>query len=244
MADGRDRVVIAQRDMRGRAGASTCHGDSACVGWPVIEWKVPCRNGPGTAHRRGRPRWQRRRCNALRSRARALTEHSPLRSLQPSLPSPRNSACLTEGPKELGIACLNVTCVQCQNCLNVTCVQCENGKSISPIDSAQPTMAHDADTDSDLARPPDGKHPPALRLCYCGVLRAGAPPAMLWRTRVPVTWSKATVELWMGAARTTRRSRRSGQAEDRAQAGGGPEQEDRRRIRAGDVYPECWRSIH
>ena len=27
-----------------------------------------------------------------------------------------------------------------------------------------------------------------LRLCYCGVLRAGAPPAMLWRTRVPVTW--------------------------------------------------------
>ncbi len=38
-------------------------------------------------------------------------------------------------------------------------VQCENGKSISTIDSAQPTMAHDADTDSDLARPPDGKHP-------------------------------------------------------------------------------------
>jgi hypothetical protein len=32
-------------------------------------------------------------------------------------------------------------------CLKVTCVQCENGKSISPIDSAQPTMAHDADTD-------------------------------------------------------------------------------------------------
>ncbi len=54
--------------------------------------------------------------------------------------------------------------------LNVACVQCENGKSISPIDSAQPTMAHDADTDSDLARPPDGKHPsvrnatPAKRL--------------------------------------------------------------------------------
>jgi hypothetical protein len=46
-------------------------------------------------------------------------------------------------------------------CLNVTCVQCENGKSISPIDSDQPTMAHDADTDSDLARPPDGKHPSA-----------------------------------------------------------------------------------
>jgi len=61
-----------------------------------------------------------------------------------------------------------------------------------------------------------------LRLCYCGVLRAGAPPAMLWRTRVPVTRSEATVERWMGAARTTRSSRRSGPAEDRAQAGGGP----------------------
>ncbi len=46
-----------------------------------------------------------------------------------------------------------------EGCLNVTCVQCENGKSFSPIGSAQPTMAHDTDTDSDLARPPDGKHP-------------------------------------------------------------------------------------
>jgi hypothetical protein len=27
-----------------------------------------------------------------------------------------------------------------EGCLNVTCVQCENGKSISPIDSAQPTI--------------------------------------------------------------------------------------------------------
>jgi hypothetical protein len=45
--------------------------------------------------------------------------------------------------------------------MNVTCVECENDKSISPIDSSQPTMAHDADTDSDLARPPDGKHPSA-----------------------------------------------------------------------------------
>ncbi len=33
--------------------------------------------------------------------------------------------------------------------------------SISTIDSAQATMAHDADTDSDLARPLDGKHPSA-----------------------------------------------------------------------------------
>ena len=31
---------------------------------------------------------------------------------------------------------------------------------------------------------------------------------------------------------------------EEAQAGGGPEQEDRGRIRADDVYPECWRSIH
>ncbi len=56
--------------------------------------------------------------------------------------------------------CLNVTYVQCQ---------CENGKSTSPTDSAHPTMAHDVDTYSDLARPPDGKHPSALH----------AAPAML-----------------------------------------------------------------
>ena len=59
-----------------------------------------------------------------------------------------------------------------QGCLNVTCVQCENGKSFSTIDSAQTTMAHDADTDSDLARPPDGKHPSARY----------ATPAMLLRS--------------------------------------------------------------
>ncbi len=72
-----------------------------------------------------------------------------------------------------------------------------------------------------------------LRLCYCGILRAGAPPAMLWRTRVLVTrseatverWtrvlvtrSEATVERWMKAARTTRGSRRTWPAEDRAQS--------------------------
>ncbi len=59
-----------------------------------------------------------------------------------------------------------------EGCLNVTRVQCENGKSIRPIDSAQTTMAHDADTDSDLARPPDGKHPSARN----------ATPAMLLRS--------------------------------------------------------------
>ncbi len=121
--------------------------------------------------------------------------------------------------------------------LNVTCVQCENGKSISPVDIAQPTMAHDADADSDPARPPDGNHPSVLlRLCYCGVLRAGATPAMLWRTRFPMTRSEATMEQQMGAARTTRRSRRSGPAEERAQPAEG------RSRRAGGA--ECWRSTH
>ena len=106
----------------------------------------------------------------------------------------------------------------------MTCVQCENGKSISPIDSAQPTMVHDEDTDSDLARAPTAsihQRGTLLWLCYCGVLRAGAPPAMLWRTRVLVTRSKATVEWWIGAAWTTRRSRRSGPAEDQAQPAAG-----------------------
>ena len=59
-----------------------------------------------------------------------------------------------------------------EGCLNVTCVQGENGKAISTIDSAHATKAHDADTDSDLARPPDGKHPSARH----------ATPAMLLRS--------------------------------------------------------------
>ncbi len=103
-----------------------------------------------------------------------------------------------------------------RGCDYLTSVQCENGKPISLIDSAQPTMAHDADTDSDLARPSIHKRGTLLRLCYSGVLRAGAPPAMLWRTPVLVTRSEATVERWMEAARTTRRSRRSWPVEGRA----------------------------
>jgi hypothetical protein len=59
-----------------------------------------------------------------------------------------------------------------EGCLNVTCIQCENGKSISPIDSAQPIMAHDADTDSDLARPPDGKHPSVRNATPAWLLRS------------------------------------------------------------------------
>ena len=49
--------------------------------------------------------------------------------------------------------------------------QPQNGKSISTIDSAQATKAHDADTDSDFARPPDGKHPSA---------RHATPAMLLW----------------------------------------------------------------
>ncbi len=66
------------------------------------------------------------------------------------------------------------------HCLNVTCVQCKNGKSISPIDSAQPTMAHDADTDSDLARPPNGKHDKEASISaerYSGYATAECAPA-------------------------------------------------------------------
>ena len=63
-------------------------------------------------------------------------------------------------------------------------------------------------------------------LRYCGVLRAGAPPAMVWRTRVLLTRSEATVERCMEAAQTTRRSRRSGPAEEgrsrRTGGGSGP----------------------
>ncbi len=54
----------------------------------------------------------------------------------------------------------------------VTCVQGENGKSISTIDSAQATKAQDADTDSDLARSPDGKHPSARHATPTMVLRS------------------------------------------------------------------------
>ena len=60
----------------------------------------------------------------------------------------------------------------CEFCLNVTCVQRENGKSISTIDSTQATKAHDADTDSELARPPDGKHPSARHATPTMLLRS------------------------------------------------------------------------
>ncbi len=68
-----------------------------------------------------------------------------------------------------------------------------------------------------------GKNPDG----YCGVPRAGEPPTMLWRTRVLVTRSEATMERWMGAARTTRRSRAERAGGGPGPTGEGPEQEDR-----------------
>ncbi len=61
-----------------------------------------------------------------------------------------------------------------------------------------------------------------LRLGYCGVLRAGATPAMLWRNRVLVTRSEATVD---GSC-----SDDSESEEERAGGGPGP---SRRRAGAG-----------
>ncbi len=118
--------------------------------------------------------------------------------------------------------------LEAARCLNVKCVQCENGKSISPSDSAQPTMAHDADADSDLAD--SHVHPTAnihhrgtlLRLCYCGVLRADTLPAMLWRTRVLVTRSDG----WELLGRLGIEEERAGGGP--GLTGGGQEQEDRR----------------
>ena len=68
-----------------------------------------------------------------------------------------------------------------------------------------------------------------LRLCYCPV-RAGAPPAMSWRTRVPVTRSEATVGAMDGS-----RSDDSEFEEERA--GGGPDP-SRRRAGAGGPWAD------
>jgi hypothetical protein len=59
-----------------------------------------------------------------------------------------------------------------EGCLSVTCAHCENGKSISPTDSAQSTMAREADTDSDLACPPDGNHPSSRHATQGMLLRS------------------------------------------------------------------------
>ncbi len=75
-------------------------------------------------------------------------------------------------------------------------------------------------------------------LCFCGVLRAGAPPAMLWRTRVPVTRSEATMD---GSCLDDSEIEEQLACGGPGPSGGGQEQG---RIRAYDVYPGCWWSIH
>jgi hypothetical protein len=108
-------------------------------------------------------------------------------------------------------------------------------------------MAHDADTDSDLARPPDGKHPS----------EQNATPAMLLRSatrrrtagHVVAHPGPSDSELDHSGAMDGSCSNDSEIEEERTgggqgPTGGGPEQEDQERIRADDVYPECWRSIH
>ncbi len=125
-----------------------------------------------------------------------------------------------------------------EGCLKVTCVQCEDGKSISPIDSAQSTTRMTRiQTRISHVHPTASIHQRGtlLLLCYCGVLRAYAPLAMLWRTRVPVTRSEATVELWMAVACTTRDRggagrQRTGPSRRRAGAGGPGADPGRRRL--------------
>ncbi len=91
-------------------------------------------------------KWQQRLC-CRRSRSRIRAR----RGIEPETRRPRRRADPLSSHAQSASAGAR--------CLNVTCVQCENGKSISPIDSAQPTIAHDANTDSDLARPPCDNHP-------------------------------------------------------------------------------------
>ncbi len=116
-----------------------------------------------------------------------------------------------------------------EGCLNVTCVQCEIGKSISPVDhSAQPTMAHDADTDSGLARPPDGNHPSARHDAPAILLRSATRRRTAGHVVLhagPSDSVEATVEQLMGAARTRgdrggAGRRRTGPIRQRAGAGG------------------------
>ena len=71
-----------------------------------------------------------------------------------------------------------------------------------------------------------------LRLCYCGVLRAGAPPATSWRTRVLVTRSEATVEAMDGSC-----SDDSEIEEERAGGGPGPAGGRRSRRTGGGSGP-------
>ncbi len=88
-----------------------------------------------------------------------------------------------------------------EGCLSVPCVQCEDGKPIIVVSAqsivpSRPWRMTRIQTQILHVHPTASIHQRGslLRLCYCGVLRAGAPPAMLWRTRVLVIRSEATVE--------------------------------------------------
>jgi hypothetical protein len=103
-------------------------------------------------------------------------------------------------------------------------------------------MAHDADTDSDLTRPPVDKHPSAWN----------ATPAMLLRSATRRRAAGNVVAL-QGPSESEwgHRGAMDGSCSDDSEieeerAGGGAggrglEQESRGRIRADDVYPECER---
>ncbi len=113
----------------------------------------------GAASRRGPPRT----CHAARMGKSALVWSPRVGRAPVTVRSRRRLGCGPAGTLHGGLSCLNVTCVQC-----------ENGKSISTIDSAQATLAHDADTDSDFARPSDGKHPSAQHDTPAMLLRSAS----------------------------------------------------------------------
>jgi hypothetical protein len=137
-------------DHRSPLPPPTCHGE-----------RLPDLRGRGSAPAEVPPCSGRRFCRVPHCiRARQVSQRSgPGRVCRPSgAPPPPPRGCLCSAAVR-------------QSAPHWTCVQCENGKSISPIDSTQPTMAHDADTDSDLARPPDGNHSSA---------RHATPGMLLW----------------------------------------------------------------
>ena len=106
-------------------------------------------------------------------------------------------------------------------------------------------LKHEAKTDSDLARPPCGDHQPRSKLAKVsslGARRAAGDRRRGTRTRVPVTRSEANHGPRMQQSGLPDDS---GIEEERAgggagPAGGGPEQENRAWVRAGDVNPEYW----
>jgi hypothetical protein len=104
-----------------------------------------------------------------------------------------------------------------KNCLLAsTCDQRENEKSFSSIDTSHTSIAHGAKTDSDLARPTGSDHPAAQ---YASEDDITLSTARLWQPTAQQTQPSrsdsdcCTPQL---VSRTTRGSRRSWPAEDRA----------------------------